>query len=242
MRRSIWLSVMVTVLLFSGALYSQMSSDEAWTNLVNGNNRFVSGELAQKDIGAAKRMTLAKGQSPSATVVTCSDSRVSPELLFDQGLGDVFVIRTAGNVLDKIAIGSIEYGVEHLHTPVLVIMGHSSCGAVTAALDLKGRPKGNIGAIVKKILPAVKKAKESGKTDRAEVLNLAVQENVKRVAENLMKHSHIIKELVESGKLKIVMAEYMLDSGKVEVIESPIDTNKHEHHKHEHHMHEEHTH
>lgn len=103
-------------------------SQESLTKLIDGNKRFMSGELAKKDIGENRRQELTKGQQPFATVLSCSDSRVAPEIIFDQGLGDIFIVRVAGNVVEPTTLGSIEYGVEHLHAPLLVILGHESCG------------------------------------------------------------------------------------------------------------------
>lgn len=205
------LSVAIAGLVYAGA------GEDSLSKLQDGNKRFVSGELAKKDIGESKRQELTKGQSPFATVLSCSDSRVAPELIFDEGLGDIFIIRDAGNVVDPVTLGSIEYGVEHLHTPLLVILGHEKCGAVTAALDAKGKPEGNIGTILKKIMPAVHKAKKSGK-DRESTLDLAIQENVRHTYKDVMK-SKIVSELVHEGKLKVVGAEYYLGTGKVEMID-----------------------
>jgi carbonic anhydrase len=220
MKRLIVFVVAGVFMIFNGlAPADEMSGDKAYEKIMEGNSRYVSGDLAKKDIGDARRKELAKGQHPFATVITCSDSRVPPELLFDQGLGDIFVVRVAGNVVDSIALGSIEYGVEHLHTPLLVILGHQSCGAVTAALDAEGEPEGNIGAILRKIMPAVEKAKASGKTDRAEMLEAAIQENVRNVYGDIMHNSPVVEELVHQGKLKVVLAEYSLNTGKVNVIE-----------------------
>lgn len=217
---SVFLSLAIAGLAYAGA------GEDSLIKLQEGNKRFVSGELAQKDIGESRRQELTKGQNPFATVLSCSDSRVAPELIFDEGLGDIFIVRDAGNVLDPVTMGSIEYGVEHLHTPLLVILGHEKCGAVTAALDAKGKPEGNIGAILKKIMPAVHKAKKAGK-DRESTLDLAIQENVKNTYKDVMK-SKIVSELVHEGKLKVVGAEYYLGTGKVEMIELP---SSHEGHK-----------
>ena len=138
------------------------------------------------------------------------------ELLFDQGLGDIFVIRTAGNVVDPIVLGSIEYGVEHLHTPLLIVLGHEHCGAVTA--DVEGEAEGNIGTILKEIHPAVDKAKGTEK-EGEELVEEAVDENVKLVIQNTLNSSTVVHELYEKGELKIIGAKYFLDSGKVEIIE-----------------------
>ena len=203
----------VSGLVFAG----HMSGDESLLKLLEGNKRFISGQLTTKDCSVEKRQELTKGQHPFATVLSCSDSRVPPEVIFDEGLGDVFIVRVAGNVVESTTLGSIEYGAEHLHTPLLVILGHESCGAVKATLEAKGTPHGNIGAIIKKIMPAVKTAKKA-KKDPEETLNLAVQENVKNTYKDIMK-SKIIRELVHEGKLKILTAEYYLGTGKVELID-----------------------
>ena len=206
------------VVLFSGFVFAGSAGDEALQKLMDGNKRYVSGSLMKKDLGDTKRKELLKGQKPFAIVLSCSDSRVPPEIVFDQGLGDIFVVRVAGNVVDPIALGSIEYGAEHLNAPLLFILGHSKCGAVTATIDAKGEPEGNIGAIVKKIMPAAEKAKKKGGT-KDEILETAIQENVKNVYSDVMKKSKIVPHLVEEGKLKIAAGEYDITTGKVAMIE-----------------------
>lgn len=195
------------------------SAEEAKAKLVAGNERYVSGQLEAKDLSEAKRQELAeKGQKPFAIILTCSDSRVPPELLFNQGLGDIFVIRTAGNVVDPIAIGSIEYGVEHLKAPLLVVLGHEKCGAVKATIEAgDAAVEGNIGAIVEKIRPSVKKVKAAGITG-VNLPEAAANENVKEVMEQL-DQSPVIKELVEKGELTVMGAKYHLGSGQVEWLE-----------------------
>jgi len=190
---------------------------ETLSKLMNGNQHFVSGQPAQKDIGTIRRTELVKGQTPSAVVLSCSDSRVPPELIFNQGLGDIFVVRVAGNVADPVALGSIEYAVEHLHVPLIIVMGHDRCDAVAATLK-GGKPEGNIRAIVRKIAPAVKKAKISGKKGDA-LLDAAVIENVWTVTADLARESKIVKHLMNEGKLRIVAAKYSLETGKVELLE-----------------------
>ncbi|TAN44718.1 MAG: carbonic anhydrase [Nitrospirae bacterium] len=232
-RKRIVFVVMFVVAISAGLVFGDLQKgEEALVRLLDGNKRFIAGVAAQKDISDAKRKELAKGQSPSAIVVACSDSRVSPEIIFDQGLGDVFVVRVAGNVLDPIAMGSVEYAAEHLHSPLLVILGHEKCGAVAATLDAKGKPEGNIGAIVNKIMPAVKKAKAKGGT-KEEMLNNSIKENVLLSKEELMKKSPIVKHLVESGELKVVTGVYRLASGDIELLNSgdpqPQKTHKHAH-------------
>ncbi|MFA6055540.1 MAG: carbonic anhydrase [Thermodesulfovibrionales bacterium] len=220
------LLAVVVVVLFSGSVFAGTAGDESLQKLMDGNKRYVEGTPINKDLGDTRRKEILKGQHPFATVITCSDSRVPPEHIFDQGLGDIFVIRVAGNVVDSIALGSIEYGTEHVQTPLLVLLGHSDCGAVKATLGAKGAPEGNIGAIVKKIQPAVKKAKKKGGSNE-EVLETAIKENVMNVYGDVMK-SPVIKELVHEGKLKIVAAEYDLATGKVNMLELP---KKEMHHK-----------
>ncbi len=183
--------------------------------LLAGNKRFVAGAPVRKEIGSKRRMELAKGQHPFAIVLACSDSRVPPEMIFDQGLGDLFVIRDAGNVADPVVIGSIEYAAQHLHVPLLVVLGHSGCGAVKATLEARHRPAGNIGSVTDKILPAVVEARKSGRKD---ILNEAVQDNVKNACSEIVRRSRIIQELVTKGRFRIVAAEYYTDTGKVEPV------------------------
>ncbi len=210
--------------------YAKMAGvEDPLTRLLDGNKLFVADTPAKKDVGRARRAELTKGQHPFATVITCADSRVAPEYIFDQGLGDIFVVRVAGNIVEPTTLGSIEYGVEHLHTPLLVIMGHSQCGAVKATLDAKGEPEGNIGAILKKIMPAVQTAKKANK-GADETLELAIQENVRNTHADVMK-SPVVSHLVKEGKLKIVGAEYQLKDGKVQIIELSAAAPA-QHHKH----------
>jgi carbonic anhydrase len=191
-----------------------VSADEAWRKLEEGNQRFASGHGRAVADYTARRAELTKSQHPFAVIVSCSDSRVGPEVVFDQGLGDLFVIRTAGEVVDEQPLGSIEYAVEHLGTPLVVVMGHTRCGAVTAAVE-GGKPDGHIGSLTKAIEPAVEKAKgEAG--DRVEN---AVKENVRLVVEQLKGSGPILSEFVRTGKVKIVGAEYDLDTGKVSKVE-----------------------
>ncbi|NLI13597.1 MAG: carbonic anhydrase [Peptococcaceae bacterium] len=191
----------------------EISGKEALQLLLEGNKRFTEGNLAVKDTSAARRENLStNGQKPFAIVVTCSDSRVPPELIFDQALGDIFVIRTAGNVVDEIATGSVEYAVEHLEVPLLVVMGHEKCGAVTAAVE-GGEAPGSISAIVKKITPSVQKAKGSGFTGSA-LCEAACMENIGATVADLIK-SPIVKHFVKDDKLKVVAAKYLLESGEV---------------------------
>lgn len=227
MKLSRVLIVVLCLVAVAGFVFAgHMSGDESLSKLLEGNKRFASGQLAQKDYGAERRQELTKGQHPFAIVLSCADSRVPAEIVFDQGLGDIFVVRVAGNVVEPTTLGSIEYGAEHLNAPLLVILGHESCGAVKATLEAKGKPEGNIGAILKKIMPAVNTAKKA-KKDPGETLNLAIQENVKNTYKDIMK-SKIVSELVHEGKLKVVGAEYYLGTGKTEIIDlEPVSHGRH---------------
>ncbi|MCL6560150.1 MAG: carbonic anhydrase, partial [Firmicutes bacterium] len=150
-------------------------------------------------------------------VLACSDSRVPPELLFDQGLGDLFVIRVAGNIVDPDVTGSVEYAVEHLHTPLVVVMGHEKCGAVAATVA-GGEAPGSIGALVAKIKPSVEKAKAAGASG-ADLAEKATDENIKAMITELEK-SHVIKELADHGKVKVLGAKYYLGSGEVKWLDA----------------------
>ena len=156
---------------------------------------------------------LTGGQQPNVIVLSCSDSRVSPELIFDQSLGDLFVIRTAGNVADPVGLGSIEYAVEHVHASVLVVLGHQKCGAVIAACSGEKMPSRNLEAIVDKIEPAVTQAKTYAKGD--DLVESAIKENVRQSAKSVQANSEILRAAVAAGKLSVIEAEYQLDTGEV---------------------------
>ena len=195
---------------------AQVAQQAALQGLVDGNGRFVDGKQAPHILGAERRRELAKGQHPQAIVLACSDSRVPPEYVFDQQLGQVFVVRTAGNVADGVALGSIEYAVEHLGIPLIVVLGHRSCGAVTAALEAHrthAHPHGNVAAVLKLVMPAVLQAERARSPD---LLNASIDANVALEARALVKRSPIIAERVKSGKLKIIRAVYDLETGKVD--------------------------
>ncbi|MFT3837325.1 MAG: carbonic anhydrase [Myxococcaceae bacterium] len=191
--------------------------------LVKGNERFVGAEMAAcKASDHWTREKLAKGQKPFAIVLSCSDSRVPPEIVFDQGLGEIFVIRVAGNVPDPIVLGSIEYAAEHLGSPLLVVLGHERCGAVTAAVDTPGEPEGNVGAIIKAIAPAVKQAKKDlPNAEKAELVQAAVTDNVANVAAAIPVQSKVLGKMVKDHKITIVGATYDLDDGKVTWLKAP---------------------
>ena len=194
------------------------SPDALWAELMAGNRRFVAGKPRAYGLIALRRK-LASSQSPHVIILACSDSRVAPELVFDQGLGDLFVVRTAGNVADPVALGSIEYAVDHLHSTVLVVLGHQKCGAVAAACSGEKMPSRNLDAIVDKINPAVAQAKTYAKGEG--LLEAAIRENVHQSARDVVANSEIIGQAVKAGKLKVIEAEYEFDTGKVARLEEP---------------------
>jgi len=188
------------------------SADSALELLISGNNRFVSESVLEDNLSKNKRSELkVNGQKPFAVIVTCSDSRVAPELLFDQGLGDLFVIRVAGNVLDSVGLGSVEYAVEHLGTPLIIVLGHENCGAVTAAVK-GGEIPGSIPSICKRIDPSIKKVKQTGATDNItdKVIDQNVLENV-----SILEKDQIIEEFIKDSKVKVIGAKYHLETGAV---------------------------
>ena len=188
--------------------------DAVLKELQAGNARFVGGKPKHPDASRARRAELAKGQHPKAAVLGCADSRVPPELVFDEGLGDLFVVRVAGNVADPVDVGSIEYAVEHLGVGLVVVLGHHSCGAVKATADAGGKAEGNIGAIVSEIAPAVEQAKAS--PGKEGLVDDAVHVNARRTAGALVERSPVLKKAVEEKKVKIVAAVYDLKTGQVE--------------------------
>ncbi|MGB8932168.1 MAG: carbonic anhydrase [Anaeromyxobacteraceae bacterium] len=204
----------VTALSNDHAAPAAPNPDVVLKQLKAGNARFAAGKSTHPDGSAARRRGLTKGQNPKAVILGCSDSRVPPELIFDEGLGDLFVVRVAGNVADPIDIGSVEYAAEHLGTGVVVVLGHHSCGAVKATAESGGKAEGNIGAIVAEIAPAVEQAKAS--PGKEGLLDDASHANARRAAAALTARSPVLAKLVEEGKLKIAVAVYDLDSGKVE--------------------------
>ncbi len=194
-----------------------ITGDDALKKLVDGNARFMNNDTTYTNWGAARRAELTKGQKPFAIVLGCSDSRVPPEHVFDQELGDLFVVRVAGNVVDTDEIASIEYAVAHLGTPLIIVLGHQSCGAVKATID-GAKDTEYIVNLVKKIDPAVKKAQSTVK-DPAGLLDAAILENAKNAAETITMKSNVVKEKVDKGEVKLTAGIYNLATGKVDLID-----------------------
>jgi carbonic anhydrase len=183
--------------------------------LLDGNHRFVTCELSKKDY-SKERAELTTGQNPYAIILSCSDSRVPPEIIFDESLGKLFIIRVAGNVVDSVTLGSIEYAAEHLHAKLLLVLGHESCGAVSAALK-GGEATPNISQIIKRIQLAVYKAEEL-KIEKSHELDFVIEENVKNQIAASLKNSKVLHELVEKNELQIVGAVYNLKTGAVKLL------------------------
>ena len=211
MKKSVLKLMMVFSLLTTSLMASETKGIDAETSLnllKEGNIRFVNEKFSNVHVDKAYRKELAKGQAPFAVIVTCSDSRLSPEILFDQGLGDLFVIRTAGEVVDRVELGSIEYAVEHLGSKLIVVLGHDSCGAVKATIAGGDIPK-NISYIADLIRPAVEKAKK----EKGDLLTNAIENNVELVMETIIEESKL--ELEKNSEVKIVGAVYDFDTNKV---------------------------
>ena len=207
-----WLAVVASSMA-SGS--DGVNADDALRRLSSGDKRFAAGN-SEEPHGAAlieRRHTLAKDQKPFAVIVSCSDSRVPPELVFDATLGDLFVVRTAGEVVDAVALGSIEYAVEHLGTRLIVVMGHQRCGAVSAAVS-GATETGDIPNVLKAIVPAV----EETKGQSGDQIDNAVRANARDIAKRLQSAGPILPPLVKAGELKIVAAYYSLDTGQVELL------------------------
>lgn len=190
-----------------------ITADQALQLLVEGNLRYTSGKAEHPHQSAERRTEVLGGQNPFVTILSCADSRVPPEVFFDQGIGDLFIIRNAGNIVDDVVLGSIEYAAEHLGVPLILVLGHTKCGAVTATVQ-GGEAPGHIGSIVQTIQPAVQASR--GQEGDA-VLN-AILVNVQMMVEKIQYSQPILAELVEKGHVKVIGGIYHLDSGKFEIL------------------------
>jgi carbonic anhydrase len=193
-----------------------ISAETALVRLKSGNQRFVAGRPRPRHL-ISERRALAEGQAPYAIILCCSDSRVSPEIIFDESLGRLFVVRVAGNVADPVDLGSIEYAAQHLHARLLLVVGHESCGAVKATLE-GGQVPPNIDAIVDRINPAVEKARNR-RGDAKTLLNAAIEENVRQQMSNALQQSAMLRQMVEKQELRISGGIYNLHTGKVSYLQ-----------------------
>jgi len=193
------------------------NGDQVLQKLLEGHRRYVAGKPLHPRQTAARRAAVAQGQRPIAVILGCADSRVPPEILFDQGLGDLFVIRLAGHIVTDAVLGSIEYAVAEFGVPLLMVLGHERCGAVKAAVEAVtggGTSPGHIAAVVNAIKPAVERVKGAP----GDVVDNAVRAHVTMVVEQLRSSAPLLATLTQAGKLKIVGARKDLDSGEVDII------------------------
>ncbi|MEQ1840979.1 MAG: carbonic anhydrase [Verrucomicrobiales bacterium] len=197
-------------------------SQTALDRLREGNRRFAEDLPSESGLsGAARRSQLIAGQQPFAIILGCSDSRVPAELVFDQGLGDLFVIRVAGNIVAPSQIGSIEYAAEVTGARLVVVMGHSGCGAIEATINELQRPQANrsrnLSSIVDRIRPSVETLLETGLAqDRSALIRFAVRSNIRASVDHLRHGSEILERLIDKDGLTVVGAEYSLETGMVE--------------------------
>ena len=202
-----------------GAPWRPRTPAEAWAELARGNERFVAGEQGHPNQDAARRDRLTEGQTPMAVFFGCADSRVAAEIIFDRGLGDLFVVRTAGHVIDPGVLGSIEFGVAILDIPLVVILGHDSCGAVSATVDAVENgvlPGGYIRDIVERVTPSVLAARQAGMTTAEEI----EAEHVRHTLRLLTERSRLIADRIASGHLAVVGAAYDLGDGRARIVDS----------------------
>lgn len=188
----------------------------AWKSLREGNERFVSGTQVHPSQGVAHRAQLVNAQHPTAVLFGCGDSRVAAEIIFDQGLGDMFVVRTAGHVLDDSVLGSIEYGVQILNVPLIIVLGHDGCGAVKAALDAVDHgniPDGFIRSVVERVTPSILKGRQEGLTTVDDLETRHVVET----GSLIMQRSRIIADRVAAGTCAIAGVTYKLSDGRVQL-------------------------
>lgn len=203
---------------------ASLTPEEVLAQLKQGNAAFLQGKPIAVDVRGRRRLEIARAQYPIAVLVSCSDSRVPPEVLFGKGLGELFIIRNAGNTIDTAAMGSLEYAVAELNVPLVVVMGHERCGAVAAAVSVVEQGAtfpGSIGRMVEPIVPAVLDARRQGADD---LLDASVRLNVKRTVTRLREFSEpMVLDRIRSGKLRVVGARYDLDDGRVDFFdEGPV--------------------
>lgn len=227
------LSILIAMLVFCSGLCwgaggsSGISADEAKTMLKDGNARYISSNVKHPNQGMDRRkLTATEGQKPFATILSCSDSRVPLEILFDRGVGDIFAVRVAGNVANVDQTGSMEYAVAHLGTPLLVVLGHTKCGAV-AAVTQSADLRGNIVPLAKNISVAVATARKNNPSAKGDgFMKDAIEANVWQAIEDVLRTSPVIVDSIKSGKLKVEGAVYDVETGLVVWMGSHPDQSK----------------
>lgn len=202
------LSTFAVLCTLAAPAFAVLGAQESLSKLMEGNKRFAEGKTERPHSSIARRLEVAKGQKPFAVVVTCSDSRLSPELIFDQGLGDLFVVRVAGNTIDPVGLGSIEYAVSNLGAKAVVVMGHERCGAVEAAIK-GGVLPGSLPSVVEPIHAAVKlSAGDTGANRLEKTVSLNVLEMVK-----VLKNSSIVGKMIREKQIDVAGLHYDLETG-----------------------------
>lgn len=209
----------------------QLTPAEAWERLIAGNERFTRGEMLHPSQDVDRRALVAEGQNPFAVLFGCSDSRVAAEIIFDQGLGDLFVVRTAGHVVDTTVVGSVEYGVDILNIPLIVVLGHDSCGAIAAAfhtLTTGEQANGFVRAVVDRVLPSVVNLTQNG-GEKLRNLDPATlgHVHVHHTVDMLYGYSASVSQAVDEGRLAIVGLQYELREGKARLIHLRGDIGEH---------------
>ena len=197
---------------------TSLTADQALDTLKEGNSKFLTDSPLRAVQGRARRLEIARGQAPFAVLVSCSDSRVPPEVLFGRGLGELFIVRNAGNTVDTVALGSIEYAIAVLGVPLIVVLGHERCGAVDAALSVVEKNTifpGSLNQMIEPILPAALMARSTGAKGEA-LLDAAVRENIRRVVTRIKNSEAVLMNPIKTGKVKVVGARYDLDDGEVD--------------------------
>ena len=197
---------------------TSLTADQALATLKEGNAKFLTDSPLRAVQGRARRLEIARGQAPFAVLVSCSDSRVPPEVLFGRGLGELFIVRNAGNTVDTVALGSIEYAIAVLGVPLIVVLGHERCGAVDAALSVVEKNTifpGSLNQMIEPILPAALMARSTGAKGEA-LLDAAVRENIRRVVTRIKNSEAVLMNPIKTGKVKVVGARYDLDDGEVD--------------------------
>jgi carbonic anhydrase len=196
---------------------TSLNADVALRKLMAGNRRYAANKSTHPHQTSRRRRELMQCHDPFAIILGCADSRVPPEIIFDQGLGDLFVVRVAGNVIDDTVLGSIEYAAEHLKTPLLVVLGHKACGAVKATMEALTVGKEGVGHI-RSLVDVIQAAIVEARIQRGDFLDNAIRANVQRMVQQLRLAEPILSSQVRDKKLKIVGAYYDLESGQVEII------------------------
>ncbi|WP_394941516.1 carbonic anhydrase [Psychromicrobium sp. YIM B11713] len=198
---------------------SKLSPQDAWTKLRDGNQRFINGNSQHPNQDAAHRESLVKQQNPFAVIFGCSDSRLAAEIIFDLGLGDAFVVRTAGQVIDLAVLGSIEYSISVLGVPLIVVLGHDNCGAVAAtkeAVDSGEMPHGYLRNLVERITPSVLASQRDGGQD----VNDYMVEHIKQTTARLVETSRTVAEAIDRHEVAVLGLAYRLEEGRAELVNS----------------------